>query len=96
MRSVSFSFGEGSTNRSYSGNGSILTPEQVRGFLTPSKKQKFLKKVIAKRYGDCAAKQQIYLGLAAIIKARLVSSVIIGSMQHVWVSQEQRMKLLRI
>ena len=52
MRSIDFSFGEGSTTRLYSGNGSILTPEQVRGFSAPSKKQKFFKKVIAKRCGD--------------------------------------------
>ena len=52
MRSTDFSFGERSINCSYSGNGSELTPEQVRGFSVPSKKEKFLKKVIAKKYGD--------------------------------------------
>ena len=52
MTSTDFSFGERSINCSYSGNGSELTPEQVRGFSVPSKKQKFLKKVIAKKYGD--------------------------------------------
>ena len=52
MRSVSFSFSERSINRSHSGNGSELTPEQVRGFSTPSKKQKFLKKAIPKKCGD--------------------------------------------
>ena len=52
MRSTDFSFGERSINCSYSGNGSELTPEQVRGFSVPSKKEKFLKKVIAKNYGD--------------------------------------------
>ena len=52
MRSVDFSFGERSINRSHSNNGSELTPDQVRGFSTPSKKQKFLKKAIAKKCGD--------------------------------------------
>ena len=32
MRSVDFSFMEGSINRSCSGNGSVLTQQQVRGF----------------------------------------------------------------
>ena len=52
MRSVDFSFGERSINYSHSGNGSELTPDQVRRFSMPSKKQKFLKKVIAKKCGD--------------------------------------------
>ena len=99
MRSVDFSFGERSINHSHGDNGSELTPEQVRGFSTPSKKQKFLKKVIAKNVGirfvTCAPKQQMYPGLVVIMKARLVNNVIIGSMQHVWVSQKPRMKLSR-
>ena len=41
MRSTDFSFGERSINRSYSGNGSELTPEQVRGFSVPSKMRSF-------------------------------------------------------
>ena len=52
MRSVDFSFDERSINYSHSGNGSELTPEQVRRFSMPSKKQKFFKKVIAKKCGD--------------------------------------------
>ena len=43
MRSINFSFGERSINRLHSGNGSELTPEQVRGFSMPSKKQVFKK-----------------------------------------------------
>ena len=99
MRSVDFSFEERSINHSHGDNGSELTPEQVRGFSTPSKKQKFLKKVIAKNVGirfvTCAPKQQMYPGLVVTMKARLVNNVIIGSMQHVWVSQKPRMKLSR-
>ena len=52
MRSVDFSFNERSINCSHSNNGSELTPGQVREFSTTSKKQKFLKKVIAKKCGD--------------------------------------------
>ena len=52
MRSVDFSFSERSINCSHSNNGSELTPGQVREFSTTSKKQKFLKKVIAKKCGD--------------------------------------------
>ena len=52
MTSVDFSFGERSINCSHSNNGCELTPDQVRGFSTPSKKQKFLKKAIAKKCGD--------------------------------------------
>ena len=99
MRSGDSSFEERSISHSHSGNGHELTPEQVRGFSTPSKKQKFLKKVIAKNVGTkfvtCAPKQQMYPGLVVIMKARLVNNVIIGSMQHVWVSQKPRMKLWR-
>ena len=52
MRSVEFCLGERSINRSHNGKGSELKPEQVRGFSAPSKKQKFLEKVIAKKCGD--------------------------------------------
>ena len=52
MRSVEFCLGERSINRSHNGKGSELKPEQVRGFSAPSKKQKFLEKVIAKICGD--------------------------------------------
>ena len=49
MRSVDFSFSERSINCSHSNNGSELTPDQVREFSTPSKKQKFLKKSYCKK-----------------------------------------------
>ena len=52
MRSVDFSLGERSINRTHNGKGSELKPEQVRGFSAPSKKQEFLEKVIAKKRGD--------------------------------------------
>ena len=51
MRSVDFSFGERSINRSHSGNGSELTPEQVRRFLMPSKKQVLKKSDCRKMWG---------------------------------------------
>ena len=52
MRSGDSSFEERSISHSHSGNGHELTPEQVRGFSTPSKKQKFLKKSDCKKCGD--------------------------------------------
>ena len=51
MGSVNFSFGEGRTNCSYSGNGSILTPEQIRGFSMPSKAEVFKKSDCKKMLG---------------------------------------------
>ena len=51
MRSVDFSFGERSINYSHSGNGSELTPEQVRRFSMPSKKQVFKKSDCKKMWG---------------------------------------------
>ena len=92
--------GEGSINCSYNEKGSVVTGEQVREFSIPSKKQRFLKKLIPKKNGDqvpnCPPKQQMYLELVAIMKVILVNSVITGSMQHVWISQKQRMNFLRI
>ena len=52
MRSVDFSFGERSINHSHGDNGSELTPEQVRGFSTPSKSRSFLKKWLQKMWGS--------------------------------------------
>ena len=44
--------GEGSINCSYNEKGSVVTGEQVREFSIPSKKQRFLKKLIPKKNGD--------------------------------------------
>ena len=100
MRSVDYSFGERSINRSHSNNGSELTPDQVRGFSTPSKKLKFLKKLLQKNVGtkfaNFAPNQQMYPGLVAIMNARLGNNAIIECMQHVWVSQKLKMKLSKI